>query len=158
MDTMFKFDIQLFAHTAITDVIVPSVFNPYVVERTSELSAIEAAGIITRNPELDRLASLGGKLINMPFWTDLTGADEVLDDDDGSGNAVPLTPAKIASAQDIAVLLMRGKAWAVNDLAKALSGDDPMGAIGDLVAAYWARRRLPAISPAAFLRGSPGRT
>jgi hypothetical protein len=28
----------------------------------------------------------------------------------------------------------------VNDLAKALSGDDPMAAIGDLVAAYWARR------------------
>jgi hypothetical protein len=25
-------------------------------------------------------------------------------------------------------------------LAKALSGDDPMAAIGDLVAAYWARR------------------
>jgi hypothetical protein len=28
----------------------------------------------------------------------------------------------------------------VNDLAKALSGDDPMRAIGDLVADYWARR------------------
>jgi hypothetical protein len=35
---------------------------------------------------------------------------------------------------------MRGKAWGVNDLARALSGDDPMGAIGDLVAGYWARR------------------
>ena len=38
-------------------------------------------------------------------------------------------------------LLMRGKAWSVNDLAKALSGDDPMKAIGDLVAEYWARQR-----------------
>ncbi|MFQ7236778.1 MAG: major capsid protein [Enterococcus hulanensis] len=36
---------------------------------------------------------------------------------------------------------MRGKAWSANDLAKALSGDDPMRAIGDLVAAYWARRQ-----------------
>ena len=36
---------------------------------------------------------------------------------------------------------MRGKAWSTNDLAKALSGDDPMAAIGDLVAGYWARRR-----------------
>jgi hypothetical protein len=34
----------------------------------------------------------------------------------------------------------RKRAWSVNDLAKALSGDDPMAAIGDLVAAYWARR------------------
>ena len=26
-----------------------------------------------------------------------------------------------------------------NDLSKALSGDDPLGAIADLVADYWAR-------------------
>jgi hypothetical protein len=35
---------------------------------------------------------------------------------------------------------MRGRAWGVNDLAKALSGADPMRAIADLVATYWARR------------------
>ncbi|EJO38049.1 coat protein [Acinetobacter baumannii IS-123] len=33
----------------------------------------------------------------------------------------------------------RGKAWGANDLSKALSGDDPLGAIADLVADYWAR-------------------
>ena len=37
-------------------------------------------------------------------------------------------------------MLMRGKAWGVNDLATALSGADPMKAIGDLVAEYWARK------------------
>lgn len=121
--------------TLISDVIVPEVFNAYVIERTAELSAIQAAGIIENNPELDKLAMAGGKLINMPYWKDLTGDDEVLSD---SGS---LTPGKITSGQDVAVLLMRGKAWGVNDLAKALSGDDPMKAIGDLVAEYWARRR-----------------
>ncbi len=121
--------------TRIADVIVPAVFNPYVIERTAELSALQQAGIIVGSEELDRLASAGGKYINMPFWTDLDGDDEVLSD---SG---ALTPGKIDASQDIAVLLMRGRAWASNDLAKALSGDDPMGAIADLVAAYWARRR-----------------
>jgi len=120
--------------TVINDVIVPEVFNPYVIERTAELSAFYQSGIIARNPELDRLASSGGKLINMPFWEDLTGADEVLSDTDA------LTVGKIEAAQDVAALLARGRAWSVNDLAKALSGDDPMAAIGDLVAAYWARR------------------
>lgn len=120
--------------TIIADVIVPEVFNPYVVERTAELSAFYQSGIIARNPELDRLAIAGGKLINMPYWEDLTGDDEVLDDE------TALTPGKITSGQDVAALLMRAKAWSVNDLAKALSGDDPMKAIGDLVAAYWARR------------------
>lgn len=123
------------AKTQIADVIVPAVFNPYVIQRTAELSALVQSGIVVPNPELDRLASAGGKLINMPFWNDLTGNDEVLSD---SG---ALTPEKITAAQDVAVLLMRGKAWSANDLAKALSGDDPMGAIGDLVASYWARRR-----------------
>ena len=121
--------------TIISDVIVPEIFNPYVIERTAELSALVRSGIIVRNPELDKLAMAGGKLINMPYWKDLTGDDEVLSDSSA------LTPGKIGSGQDIAVLLMRGKAWGVNDLAKALSGDDPMKAIGDLVAEYWARMK-----------------
>jgi len=122
------------AKTVIADVIVPEVFNPYVIQRTAELSAFYQSGIIARTPELDRLASSGGKLINMPFWEDLEGEDEVLSDTD------PLTVGKITAGQDVAALLARGKAWSVNDLAKALSGDDPMAAIGDLVAEYWARR------------------
>lgn len=122
------------AKTVIADVIVPEVFNPYVIERTAELSAFYQSGIIARTPELDRLASSGGRLINMPFWEDLTGDDEVLSDTDA------LTVGKITAAQDVAALLARGRAWSVNDLAKALSGDDPMAAIGNLVAEYWARR------------------
>jgi hypothetical protein len=120
--------------TIITDVIVPSVFNPYVVERTAELSAFYQSGIIERSEQLDTLAIAGGKLINMPYWKDLDGADEVLDDE------TALTVGKISASKDVAALLARGRAWSVNDLAKALSGDDPMAAIGDLVAAYWARR------------------
>jgi len=122
------------AKTVITDVIVPAVFNPYVIQRTAELSAFYQSGIIARTPELDRLASSGGKLVNMPFWEDLTGDDEVLSDQ------TALTVGKIKAKQDVAALLARGRAWSVNDLAKALSGDDPMAAIGDLVAEYWARR------------------
>ena len=122
------------AKTVIDDVIVPEVFNPYVIERTAELSAFYQSGIIARNPELDRLASSGGRLLNMPFWEDLSGEDEVLSDQ------TALTVGKIKAGQDVAALLTRGRAWSVNDLAKALSGDDPMAAIGDLVADYWARR------------------
>jgi hypothetical protein len=123
------------APTRIADVIVPEVFNPYVVQRTAELSALQAAGIISNDAQLDALAASGGRLINMPFWNDLTGSDEVLSD------TTALTPQNITAAQDVAALLMRGKAWAANDLAAALSGDDPMARIGDLVAAFWARQR-----------------
>lgn len=120
--------------TQISDIIVPEVFNPYVTQRTMELSALYNSGIVSNDAELDKLAASGGKLINMPYFNDLTGDDEVLSDNGA------LTPQKITAGQDQAVLLMRGKAWSVNDLAKALSGADPMMAIGDLVAGYWARK------------------
>jgi hypothetical protein len=123
------------AKTQISDVIVPSKFNPYVIQRTAELSALVQSGIISNDPQLDALAMGGGKYINMPFWNDLSGASEVLSD---SG---ALTPAKITADQDVAVLNLRGKAWSTNDLAHVLAGSDPMAAIGDLVADYWARDR-----------------
>jgi len=121
--------------TIISDIIIPEVFNPYVVERTAELSNLVKSGIIVPNAELDKLALAGGKMINMPFFTDLSGADEVLDDEN------PLSVNAIGTGQDVAALFMRGKAWGVNDLAKALSGADPMKVIGDMVADYWARRQ-----------------
>jgi hypothetical protein len=122
------------AVTQITDVIVPEVFNPYVIAKTAELSAVRASGIAAPVPEI--AVPPGGKTINIPFWNDLSGGGdaEVLSD------TAELTPAKITSGKDVAAVLMRGKAWAANDLAAAFSGGDPMKAIADLVSAYWARQ------------------
>ncbi len=120
--------------TLISDIIVPAVFNPYVTQRTAELSAIYRSGIIARSPELDRLAAGGGRLLNMPYFEDLTGEDELLSD------LQALDVDRITTGRDVARLHGRGKAWSVNDLAEALSGADPMRAIGDLAAEFWARR------------------
>ena len=118
------------AATKVTDIIVPEVFNPYVIQRTAELSAFFQSGVVGNVAELDLVGARGGKQINMPFFSDLTGSDEVLSD------SSPLTVSNITSGQDVAVLHARGRAWGVNDLAKAISGADPMAAIGG----YWARR------------------
>lgn len=123
----------------ISDVIVPEVFNPYVVQRTMELSAIFESGIAQRTEEFDRLASSAARTVQMPFWGDLSGDDEVLDDNNA------LTPGKIQANKDEAVILRRGRAWGANDLAANLAGDDPMRVIGDLVASYWARRYQAAL-------------
>lgn len=123
--------------TRIADVIVPEVFNSYVSHYTTEKSNLVQSGIIVPNPELDALAASGGVMVNMPYWNDLTGDDEVLSDSPGWA----LTPQKITAGQDRAHLLMRGKAWSSSDLAKALSGDDPQGEIANKVGAYWLRVR-----------------
>lgn len=122
------------AATKIADVIIPEVFNKYVIEKTASLFSLYMSGMVANNPELNVLAEKGGQLINMPFWQDLTGADEVLSD------SSPLTVGAISTAQDVAVLHARGRAFGANELSGALAGDDPMRAIGDLVAAYKFRR------------------
>lgn len=120
--------------TKISDVIVPEIFTPYVIEKTAEKSRILTSGIAIANPKLNELVTAGGITMNMPYWKDLTGDDEVLSDQN------PLTPGKINADKDIAALLLRGKAWGANELAGALAGDDPISAIGDRVADYWARQ------------------
>jgi hypothetical protein len=104
-----------------------------------ELSAIFESGIAQRTAEFDRLASAAARTVQMPFWGDLSGEDEVLTDNGA------LTPGKIQANKDEAVILRRGRAWGANDLAANLAGDDPMRAIADLVAAYWARRYQAAL-------------
>lgn len=120
--------------TKISDVIVPELFTPYIIEKTAEKSRILTSGIAVANPKLNELVTAGGVTMNMPYWKDLTGDDEVLSDQ------TPLTPGKINADKDIAALLLRGKAWGANELAGALAGDDPMAAIGDRVADYWSRQ------------------
>lgn len=120
--------------TTLSDVIVPELFNPYVVKRTMELSALFNSGIVQNNSEFDRLASEAAPIHNMPFFEDLTGdAETVLEGKD-------LTADKIKSNKDVSTTIRRAKMWAATDLAAALSGADPMKAIGDLVAKYWSRQ------------------
>ncbi len=117
----------------ISDIIVPEIFAEYVIERTAEKSNLWRSGLIEQNDKTNEIASGGGTTANMPFFSDLTGDSEVLSD------ATPLSVNGIATSKDVCVINHRGKAWGANDLAKAKSGDDPMAAIGDLVADWWGR-------------------
>src|SRR5215475_6887580 len=121
------------AKTAVADVIIPTEFEKYAIERTAELSNFGQSGIVEMSPEFDALTQVGGREVKMPFWKDLTATRQLLSD------AAPLTVNKITSDQDIARLHNDAQVWSVNHLAKVVSGDDPMQAIVDLVGAYWAR-------------------
>lgn len=118
----------------ISDVIVPSVFGPYVIQRTMALSALFSSGIVAPDPRVSINGERkGGETINMPYWNDLTGQEEELSD------RKSLTVNAITTGQDVAVLQAVGKAWGANDLAGTLAGSDPAAAIADLVAGFWAR-------------------
>lgn len=119
--------------TTLQDVIVPELFNPYVINRTMELSALLQCGIIANNSEFDALASQAAPTVNMPFFEDLTGeSEQVIEGGD-------LTDNKISSNKDVAAIIRRAKMWNATDLSAALAGSDPMAAIATLVAQFWAR-------------------
>lgn len=120
--------------TTLQDIINPTaLFENYVVNRTSELSAIFQSGIITRDSKFDQLASEAAQVHNMPFFTDLNGDSEDIVE------GTSLTEAKIGSKMDASTTIRRAKMWGATDLSAQLAGTDPMSAIGDLVAGFWAR-------------------
>ena len=118
--------------TRIEDVVVPEIFNPYVIERTAELSAIRSSGIMASIPGIEIPPS--GRTVNLPYWNDINGDDEVFTDEGET------TPDKLTADNDIAVILTRIKSWSSHDLSATFAGSDPLRAAGDLVAAYWARK------------------
>lgn len=119
------------AATVLANVIVPEVYRPYVIERTAELWAFWTSGIVA---PVEGLNMSEGQTVKMPFWQDLTGSDQVI------STGTNLTVANITASRDTAIMNARALVYGARDLAGALAGSDPMSAIGDLMAAKWARR------------------
>jgi hypothetical protein len=117
-----------------SDVIIPEIFTPYVIEQTTLRDAFLASGVVQPMAELN--ATEGGDYINVPFWkANLSGDFEVLTD------STSLTPGKITADKQVGVILHRGRAFEARDLAALAAGADPMAAIGAKVASYVANQR-----------------
>lgn len=61
------------AGTTLQDVIVPELFNPYVINQTMALSALVQSGIISNDSTFDALASHAGTdrqhaVLRRPDW------------------------------------------------------------------------------------------
>jgi len=124
--------------TKLSDVVIPSKFLPYMIERTAALSAFVQSGIVQRTPEFDQLAQDSGAvnttaLITMPFWVDISTGAQILSDTTG------LTTNKIGSNSDVTAKQGRGTAYSANQLAPLLIDGDPLKAVAELLAAYWLR-------------------
>ena len=117
-----------------SDIIIPEVFTPYVIEQTTQRDAFLASGVVQPMAELN--ATEGGDFINVPFWkANLSGDFEVLTDSSS------LTPGKITADKQVGVILHRGRAFEARDLAALAAGSDPMAAIGAKIADYVANQR-----------------
>lgn len=148
------------AETRLADVIVPEVFNPYVLQKSLRMNRFWQSGIMadmSALPEVneqmmgtDPNIAGGGKTVQMPFWNDLSGDADVIDDTE------TLAINSITSGQDTAVKLLRAKVFGASDLSGELAGSDPMAVIGDRIANYWASENEKALF--SILNGAMGTT
>jgi len=120
--------------TRISDLVVPAIWNPYVLEQSTYANKFITSGIAQNVPALEAIKA-GGTTVNVPFWVaDLSGDMETIIE------KVPLTPGKLTADNQIGVVIHRGRAWQSGDLAGLASGDDPMKALASKVATYLANQ------------------
>ena len=141
------------ALTKVADVIQIPMFGEYVSQMMIEQSVLIKSGIAAIDPEIAARCAKGvsGKTITLPFFNSLdnAGDDEVLAED------TELTPEKIDSSEDVAVICRRGKAFAATDLSKDLSGKDPMAAVARNIVDY--RNKMDQKRMVSVLNGVFGR-
>lgn len=114
-----------------SDLIIPEVFSPYVIEESTRTDAFLQSGVVQPMAELNTSGDGSGDFVSVPFYkANLSGDFEVLTD------STSLTPGKIEADRQIGVLLRRGRAFEARDLAALASGSDPIGAIGQKMARY----------------------
>ena len=116
-----------------SDLIIPEVFTPYLIEATTQTDSFLQSGVVQPLAELNLSADRGGDFVKLPFYkANLSGDFEVLTD------STSLTPGKITADNQIGVVLHRGRAFSSRDLASLAVGGglDPMAAIAQKMAAY----------------------
>jgi hypothetical protein len=122
--------------TAIADIVVPEVFAQYMMRETAEKARIFQSGLAQANGVISNFLNGGGQTVNLPQWTDLSGAPNISSDDSTSS----ATPLNVAALSDVAIRHNRNQAWTSADLVAAFAGDDPLKMVVDRVSTYWANR------------------
>ena len=118
-----------------SDIIIPEIFTPYLVEETTKRDAFLASGVVQPMAELNASED-GGDFINVPFYAaNLNSTFERLTD------STSLTPGKITADKQRAAVVHRGNAFESRDLAAMAAGSDPMAVIGQKLASYIANER-----------------
>ncbi|UYW34467.1 hypothetical protein [Methylorubrum extorquens] len=127
----------------LSDVIVPSIFVPMTRRLAVERTALITSGAMVADPLLDNFLAGAGLTVNMPKLNGLDRQDvENVSSDDPT---VFSTPNKPGMGSEIAVRLSRNNSWSQMDLVRSLMAADPLAALANDVAQYWAYRRQRAV-------------
>ncbi len=110
----------------LADIVKRNNLSRYVSEAIKERSLFVKSGAVVRNSLLD--SKEGGTRIQVPEFNPVAPTEEVMTGaaNWGTSTAGYLTPQKIGTGTQIASIIHRGFAYAVDDVAVLAAGEDPM--------------------------------
>jgi hypothetical protein len=121
------------SNTVLSDMIVPSVFAPYVTQVANDTNAFLTSGFVANSPVLSAKLAGGGSTFNAPHFKSIdlgyAGANASTDD-----STVRSTAKKMATADEVAVRLERNDTWSASDLVASIAGADPLANLGSQIA------------------------
>lgn len=132
------------AYTTISDVIVPSVFAPYLDEERTKVNRLVQSGALVNDPFLAAFLAGGGNSVNVPSWKNTDTDGENVDSDDAT-DTTPTNLNKMETSEQVAIRINRNGIWGSADLVATLAGDDPMGAAARMVAGFQVQKRQQAM-------------
>ena len=122
------------SYTTISEVFQSEGFADYARERTVALNALVQSGAMITDPKYDALIKDRAFIVEMPFWKPLDGDDEVITD------SAPLSVGALENGKQLAVKLIRGKAFGMTDLAGMATGENKEKLIAEGLAEFWNKK------------------
>lgn len=131
----------------LADLIFGDDYSKYAIEKSITLNAFSQSGVAVENPELTALAAGQGGTYNLPFFKQLASDDPNVSSDDDS---VIGAKKKVSTGTQAARLHMYNQIWSSADITKCMIAEDPLMAIADMTALYWATWRQKMITYSAL--------
>ena len=120
----------------LADIIEPSLFTQYVVQKTTELSAFFQSGVVQQTDLMNQLTAAASNTFTVPFWNALASTEPNVSSDNNASAAVPMN---INASSQVGIKQRRNQAWSAMDIVAGVAGSDPMQQIVNGVAGYWSR-------------------
>lgn len=128
--------------TAIADIVVPSVFTPYMAEnKPFKVAMLEQSGILAApEPLIAQRFTTGGVQIEVPFWDDLDDTEpSVMNDSDTQIGVSKVTASDMKAYKHR--LAKKHGAKNIAGFSATGRGDSPMNRVAERIGAYWGRQK-----------------
>lgn len=123
------------ATVQILDIYNPVTFARREQEEQLQLNAFIQSGVMAEDPRLTQMASQGGNIGELPYYSPLGTEEPNYSTDDPNQNS---TPAKVSGDKMLWRSASQNKSWSTMDLAREIALNDPVGAITGRIGQYWA--------------------